>query len=482
MKPRVRKRAVLGVLVSLFAISGFAAWSSWHTPWSKSSTEIRAGNPTNDGFWKDDTEPAPLDRPLAPRAFEPITTDRVDDEIWIRRDAYEGPRYHGGEELGARVVREEGGVVSLPGGTQLRLAAAGLFVPGFSERPVFFNPRTLEELSGEQLLGLPGAAQDFEPSPDPSSPTLRLIFDGSATPMVRNAVRRVYDARTQWAVGHGGAIESGEGGAIFADLHLALWHDTPLDVVLDVACGEPVSAPIPREPGAQFLVDEVLRVQIGGLGAGEAKVVGVRGEEFDIGGDRDASGFVIARVSRSIWARQCQIGRVGDPVEARSWLEGLPRFQSAALPAPVDRIAADELRIFWFPDRARVWFRIEGLPGMPNPRSTKNLFDVRIPLVEIDRREDFESLFRHAGQAAQLDVLSDGVYWNYGVGTEPPAGYFPLEMRNVSATGLLREVLRFHAAGEIRIDGEKQYLIYGEREQPQWWEKTKTWIRETWPW
>ncbi|MEM7011568.1 MAG: hypothetical protein AAF585_08810 [Verrucomicrobiota bacterium] len=473
------KSSILIVVLFLAVASGVAAWWSYRTPWHRAGTEERVGNPTNDSFWEGATKPPESKRPDLPRNFEEITSERIDDEIWIRRENYEGPRYHGGE-LGVEPVFAEAGVAKLPGGTDLSLAGAVLFVPGHTTDIRFFDPSTGATLTEEQLSEYPESAKKFQPNAMISSPTLRLIFRGPAAALVRDPISYVFDARTQWLVAHGGPIEFGDE-FVVSDVRLSLWHDTPLDVVIDVPCGKPETAAIPRELGTQFKVADSIRIQVGALGAGRAKAVGGRGEIFDVVGDVENEGFVVARLSPSIWAQQCQVGLEGQTIAERTWLEAIPRFQAAKVSQPIDKVAADDLRVFWFPDRARIWFRIESLRDMPNKRSVGNLFDVKIPQVEVSDRAGFEAMLLLAGRATQHDVLSQGVYWNYGVGDPPPEGYFPRKWKNVKASQLLRELLRFHKDGQVRIDRAEQYLIYEEREKSTWWEDTKTWVKEKWP-
>lgn len=478
MKSR-RKRILLAVFVIAFLATGFLAWWMMATPWHRSATEVRTGNPTNDMFLEEANHPRELVRPKLPREFDPVEMERIEDEIWIKRVVSQRDPYHG--RIGAEVIRAaKNGVAKLPGDLDLRLVAAALYVPNFSPRPQFFDPKTGRELTREQLLALSDEARDFEPNILISTPTLRLIFDGSAAPLVRDRTDFVFDARTKWLVAHGGPTRSRDG-FVVTDIQIEIWHDTELDVVIEVPCGELESAPIPRTVGEQFAIGDAIRVQVGGLGNGRAKEVDHRGLTFDVVGDRQREGFVIARVSPATWAQQCQIGIAGEKPADRAWLTAVPRFQPAKVNRPVNEIHEADLRIFWYPKRARVWFRVAALPAMPNPRSIRNLFDVRIPQVTVNDREGFEAMLMIAAAATQHDDTSDGVYWNYGVGEEPPEGYFPRRWENVKASQLLNEILKFHQEGNVRIDREKQYLVYEEVEKTSWWRNTKTWFRERWP-
>ncbi|MFT5465453.1 MAG: hypothetical protein ACI8UO_000548 [Verrucomicrobiales bacterium] len=473
-----RKRLLLAVCVLLFAATGFFAWWAMSTPWFRSATAVRTGNPTNDSFLQEANNPGELIRPTLPREFDPVSMDRVENEIWLQRVVSQRNPYHG--RIGAETIRGKNGVAKLPGDLDLRLVAAALFVPNYSPRPQFFDPTTGKDLSRQQLLALSEDARDFQPNVLLSMPTLRLIFDGSAAPLVRDRTNFVFDARTKWLVAHGGPIDSKDG-FVVTDIQISLWHDTELDVVLDVPCGNPESVPIPRTVGEQIAIGESIRVQVGGFGAGRVKALDQRGLTFDVVGNPETEGFVIARISPSIWAKQCQIGIVGEPPAERAWLESVPRFQPATISRPVDEISEDDLQIFWYPKRARVWFRVAAIPAMPNPRSVRNLFNVRIPQVTVNDREGFEAMLKLAADATQHDDTSDGIYWRYGVGEGPPAGYFPRRWENVKASQLLSEMLKFHQKGNVRIDNQKQYLIYEELEEKTWWQDTKSWFRERWP-
>ncbi len=290
---------------------------------------------------------------------------------------------------------DETGVVQLPGGGQLRLAGYALHVPQagggtYQDTLQFLRPDTLQPLTANELdeLGVSREARET-PAPSPNFfPLLRMILVSEDIPFRRVGVWRVFDDRTHAMVT--GAIDLAEDAQAFVmDAYLNIWHDTPVVVALELPCGDPQRISVPIDEGAfEEEIGNQIHFELVAVDEGQVRKMEKRGMAYYLQTKPDEpvpdvkSGTVlIYRISPLIWSHHCAF-----EVQSQTGVQEqalLREFEVAWADVSLPKAEIKEVSLVFLPERARVFFSIAGLPGMPNSRKTRNLFDVTIPQVVI---------------------------------------------------------------------------------------------------
>ena len=435
------------------------------TPWHISATSIRENSAAAENSWDQAWNPQPPRKPDpgAPFAMPEVSVSERD--VWIERRLIEPPRSHGGWTGATTIQANENGEATLPGGYAIRLEMAGLWVPGDPTPEFrFFDPAT-----GEPKPALPEISR-FQPTSFPFSPTLRLVFSGSGTDLWdRNA--EVFDKRTHYRLDPGLSPDGHRQMRPIFDVPLGIWHDTPLAIMLRLPCGNAETAALPAQPGEQCTLPCGVRFQFIATGRGSVREVGRRGENWDITGENQR--FILGRVSPAVWAANCRFryadAAPGDPAPwfQPSWFASVPRIQAAHLAEFSDRPA----ELVCYPKRAHVWFEIAHLTGMPNPRSTRNLFEVEIPGFRSTSPN--EKLYV-AAKATEMD--GDLLPFGLLPGLEPDD---PTTARTVTPNQLLKEYREAWPDYRIRIDKSTHEIIVEPRPESLWergLKKAKAWL------
>lgn len=445
---------VAGLFVLGFIVVALRAIQS---PWYISATAIREfEDPQFDQWLLTHTPPPPKKPEHSPPYSVPDVTIGERD-IWIQRRLIEPPRSHGGE-VGAMMIDAVAGTAKLPGDLEIELVAAGMWVPGSDEVLQYFDPHTGAPVA--EYPDLPPIASEFLED-EMLQPVLRLVFAGSGM-RTWNGDLEAFDRRTQWPVVSD--FEKRARPVRFADVQLKIWHDTPLKVMLEVPCGRPAVAPIPTKAGDQLLLDSGVRFQFIATGLGNVSEVGRRGETWEFS-PADLR-HVIGRVGPAVWAEQCHFRYQGSDESVwfpLAWFERKPRIQAARLPvsdAPVEIVS--------YPQRARVWFDVEALPFMPNPRSTRNLFEVKIPFVA---PMEASMVYKIAADAVELE---SAILFGYeGRAVEA-------EHRNTTPTTLLKTVRGIYPKNRLLISNSTSVLVL-EHQNNEWWDQWRDRITKIWP-
>jgi len=215
---------------------------------------------------------------------------------------------------------------------------------------------------------------------------LRLLFEVEGDVPMEGVTLRIFDARTHAVVGarenweaydH---VEVRQDRYVAIDLDTGVWHDTPLEVMLDLASGAEQRQAIGPATPQTFTF----------TGPGQRRIEVTRlltrpetyfGRSPKLAGDTATfpvshAPFMSLGLQFSAW----DLGNVLDTdqlyLQSRSpggsWpLKGLENVTTPDGP---------EMDLVYRPERLRCWFRIAGMPMAPNSREgTRDLLDVRIP-------------------------------------------------------------------------------------------------------
>ena len=273
-------------------------------------------------------------------------------------------------------------------------------------------------------------------------PEVRFLFASSNTAPMKVLGLHLFDARTQREIG-GGSYSHNEAGAhhYSVELEARLWHQAPVEFVLDVAHGPLETFALAPVVGQSLMFGErelrLLAIVDGGtLGMSWSSMGGprslttakCRSNPAQIGKE---TSFIFALLpnASSIPLSFEAIDSAGKPVpSAGSSSSGI--LLSVQFRAGLNQIK--QLRLTHFPHLKRGVFSVPFIPGMPGQnRPIRNLFDVQVPFSRISSEYEFERLL---SGLLQTDLTKQGnpVF---------PVGYFPRIVRDVTARDLLVEYL-----------------------------------------
>lgn len=375
---------------------------------------------------------------------------------------------------------------------------------------VLRDPDSLSQFSEDELdqLGIPRAWRTFPPKLFPHWPWVRLFFRAKDMPGVRALRAHGGDARTgaklavdgsEFATRAGVSSHTDSHGEwAMIDMVLIAWHDTPLDLEVQLLTGEPIEVELPRELGAQAAFGEWLRVQWVTAGDGAAKVTHFEREDDGPSVPGPAASAFITGIETEFVNRSNTkpypnlVIRASAPDFAKAHLgirgpNGLRwRWDDRSVgdfdflmiedPDPEQRAPLD---LVVLPKAASVRFKIAGMPDLPNPRSIENLFETRMPRVVL--REDFMPpefmLQAHIALGAQLN-------WDVDDFDIPGASISALPkdkiFRDTSPQQLLNWYLENVPGAHVTYD-EADRKIYFNQPRETWWDRTKGWWNENKP-
>lgn len=318
--------------------------------------------------------------------------------IQMRRSAHTDERWPTPVEA---IQADPSGQVSLPGGGSVKLVAVAVSVPSAddpadledaaTEQLLFRRPDDLSEISTAELdtLGVPASTREIVRATR-WTPVVRLIIEKKGLAFERISSFRAFDTRTRASVtefldrhdlGEESSLE-GDGLAIL-DIYLDIWHDTPLTIAVDLPCGAPVETPVRLDDGFQSAPVPHARFQL--LAACKGPLAGTEQSSDQIyvesGSSDDLATVLAYRVFPSPWAGHMALRvRHGEQEVIRALMSATVGLADAPWP----RSEIDQVSLLQFPQRARAIFQIPALPDMPNPRSVANLFDVRMPRLNLN--------------------------------------------------------------------------------------------------
>lgn len=367
------------------------------------------------------------------------------------------------------------------------------------------DPGSLEPLdaSRRKELGLPESFATFLPPRTYQTPLLRLVFRTKGMEFPRATRLEAGDGRTGAQVtyhlkdeGDGSARHEVSGEWLRIDTDLLLWHDTPLKCQVRFLTGEPEIIELPRKPGAEIVFGDRLRLQWltstkevmkidywfrvfePAPSLSEAEKENLRKLVTPPSGRREGvMGFfpkdppestarVYVRASSRIYlADHCGVAD-GSNV---TWGWDDDQTNDGILIASIhDEAPESPLRLVFVPSMTEWTGEIPGLPDMPNPRTTEDLFDCVLPRITLPQNPETAEthLLGYIGVAAQLAWKSEEL-WE----TNPPAN-LPADrtFRNTTPQQLLDWYLDHTPGAHVRYD-EPGLIVHFNEEEGGWWKR-----------
>ncbi|MEM1295277.1 MAG: hypothetical protein AAGH89_07920 [Verrucomicrobiota bacterium] len=355
-------------------------------------------------------------------------------------------------------------------GGVLTLAAFAVCVPNSETLSVlkFLSP-TLKPADETLREGeLPPACWE---GPQPhllQGPRLRLIFHRSDLSAFRFR-HDVFatDARSKVLLGYGALRHLCDQWSM-ADIDLEIWHDTPIQLTTSVMEGNKSLDPIPGSTGYQLAPGSRFSYQHIGIFTGLAELA--RNPRHLPLPESCEEGYLIqmseTERSKSVIGFgtddfQVTMAVVGASGEGPFWFNHIGcGFVSTTIPADIEPASPNFL---FFPNCRRCYFKIDGLPQMPNGRDAENLFDVEIPYIG----KDWDPI-RVALSATECRLSIQGRIINF----RRPESLEQTTPRQILTEYLEQNGYRAHTRNEM-------YLIIDTR--PPFPERIKNWWEDVAP-
>ena len=376
----------------------------------------------------------------------------------------------------------------------------------------FRDPATLNIFEGAELeeLSVPEEWTEFR-TPligNGVPPQIRLLFRCENMRVRRVVKLQVGDQQTgaslTWPEARIRIESSGEW--MRMDVELLAWHDTPIQLEIQVLTGDPEYAELARKPGAEVVFGDRLRLQW--LGEFENVVYArERLERFQLppGADYDSLTHLLQPTSgrpRAAWfnasakrGRQAvlrasalsfaaeHLGFIaGDEIDWRVESEAANHVNIVRRELIYESTDASPFQLAFVPQKAMLKFDLAGLPDLPNPRGVENLFLAKIPRVPIDSKLNIPivEMYLHVWIAlgAQVGCSSNAseLLWTGGAPPSLPSDY---QFRNTTPQQLLHWYLRETPGATVRYDEEERVLYFNEPRRSwldrlgDWWERKK---------
>ncbi len=382
--------------------------------------------------------------------------------------------------------------------------------PNWKISPIFRDPQSLEVLDDTQLdeLGVPFAFRSFTAPIEYYTPKMRLLFrtEGMAFPHLVKVTggSDITGAQVTFdldSLGEETPNSESIGDWTYFDLALLTWHDCPTSLLVEVLTGEPQTASLTQERGAEVVFGDRLKLQWLGAVDGnldvntyfhnftpadsslamkkrlekleaDEKGLWMEAEQFD--------GWKPSLVLRaSNWdqlAEHCawrnEAGKLHFDWQSEGSQLGI---QIASIPKPKD--LSKPIDLVFIPRIAELSFSIAGFPDTPNPEMPENLFDIVLPRVTLDEEvsSSEQPLIGYIGASAQVAWEIQRRWGNHPPKSLPDDRTF----RNMTATELLHWYLRETPGATVRYDEAEQILYFNEKQESwtdrlsQWWDNNR---------
>ncbi|MFT5466134.1 MAG: hypothetical protein ACI8UO_001232 [Verrucomicrobiales bacterium] len=415
------------------------------------------------------------------------------------------------EEVGKKVDLPPHETPALVGDDEVELVAFATWVPGADDplepdetwrAPLIFrDPKSLEAFSEPDLDQL-GVPPDWRSMPLGEGvgfifPKLRMLFRARNMPVLRIDTIQGGDAQTDALLVHDPKYFNGDpdwnevsGDLARVDGTLIAWHDTPVNLEVEVLTGEPSFVQLKREPGEQVVIGDSVRIQfvaemdnISGIGPGHSTLTNKPGSklppaariEFEKG-PATVTPHLLFRSSASFYSTD-HLGIVTD--QGVSWKWKSEQSEAAYLQwIPVaDAGNPDEpLELILLPQSTVLKFELAGMPDLPNPRSIENLFDAKLTrvtlrYVDMEPADSEHLIWAFIGLGAQVAWSDDEALWEREVPASLPDD---LTFRNTTPQQLLDWYLRETPGATVSYDEKERLLKFNEPPET-WWSRTKGW-------
>jgi hypothetical protein len=281
------------------------------------------------------------------------------------------------------------------------------------------------------------------------------------------------------------------------DTELLIWHDSPLECLVRILTGEPQIASLEQKRGAQISFGEDLRIQwLAGMESEpDFKSISdhfkpatpylepyrelktrLRDDKFRWRHRVQQAGFrsaaasepaTLVRASSPDYLEEHCGLITGDGI-VRSWdsLEEEKDLYLASI--GTTRPLTEPLQFVFLPKITELTFTIAGLPDMPNPRTTENLFEVTFPRITLpeDINDAETHLIGFIGVGAQV-AWESNKRWDEAIRASlPPDRTF----RNETPQSLLNWYLDHTPGAHVRYD-ETGMILHINEEKPDWRER-----------
>ncbi len=391
----------------------------------------------------------------------------------------------------------EGGQVNLPGG-RLEWVAYGLSIPDESSqgKMTYYQPSDHQRLTMDALLDL-GLDSEWLLQKNENwkrRPVLRMLLrrKGSTAPFSRPGAL-VYDAKTGASVSQTTSI-SNQGEWALIDAMLGIWHDAPLEIAVQLPAGSPRKTPLDLRNGAKSTAHgQFAMLHAMGHGTLDEFPVLVKGSEtyrFYPAENRSPHWFALQFEPKALAGQTLASVRFDNGDSYRFRLDVSKRLNLLRCPT-TSTSAPTEFALETHPIHARAWFRLDRIPGMPNPReSLTNLFDVEIPVSAQEPSEfgngwnpsmkggsrfvlavHLSSLLEVVCEATETVPQFSSIF-NSGI-NELWIVLPPGNNQWITPRGLLESVTRADAGMHLTLDPDT-HILHVERREP-WLTRVRKW-------
>lgn len=370
----------------------------------------------------------------------------------------------------------------------------------------FRDPTTLEIIPDEKLreFGAPESFSRLSPPRRYQTPVLRLLFRTSGMPYPHCVGMNAGDQRTGARVSYdlddsNDAAPRVEvaGAWMRVDTELLIWHDSPLECLVRILTGEPQLATLEQRRGAQVTFGNDLRIQWLAQMESEPSLQGFtdvfkpaapfaephrelvarlrdekfknrhRAQEIDFRSPGMVKPATLLRASSPHYLEE-HCGLITESGIVRTWdsheKEKDLYLASIGVTEPLEK----PLGFVFLPKVTELTFSIAGLPDMPNPRDTKNLFEITLPRITLpDEIDDAEThLIGFIGVGAQV-AWERNRRWDETIRSSLPPDH---TFRNKTPQSLLNWYLDHTPGAHVRYD-EAGLILHFNEEKHGWRER-----------
>jgi hypothetical protein len=451
-----RKAAVILTVVLVLAVLGMGVWF-WKTQnrLYSSPTAIR----TNGFYLRAHSAPTNA-APVPTNLYSSILMDRTTNRIELAYpEAISAWNSSERDYLPMEIVRADMKGVARVGEGTVTLAGIGTAI---AEKATNFGdgvnlPARYFTADGKALGSPPEMLPEHERKlySDGKGPAAQFVLISSNLTALKSLRLHVFDARTHFSVMSGHSMGTLTNGFYYGTT-LELWHQTPLELVATIATGPIETYSMKPTEGAEAKFP-----------GGNARLLVVSEKNLNNWSSRHdgRTNLITYRLGDPSWPRppRAQTSLLlhvwptafAAPIEIEVLGEGGKKLQGGnsgtsgnLMKVTVDGVPEDirEVRLKYYTRKYRVIFDIPELPGLPEEnRNVENLFDVRIPYMNLRYEYDFQY------GIGKLLQMSQGHYaLNF------PNGYFPTKRTNTTPRELFLEMEGMLANKESQLVADPQ--------------------------
>lgn len=366
---------------------------------------------------------------------------------------------------------DSSGMVTLPDGNRLELAAIAFMLPSDVDRkegnPSYpsLRPEWLDPRTGEPIADAPGNEWTRREHPAPHRGPrlfLRVRRTGSQAPL-RWHWPYVHDDRTLDQIGSASSHSTDRtDGEFWVDF--CQWHQAPVRIAIQFGFGDPEEVILPVKKGALAEFGDAGRAELVEIIPGGHNSSSWGGGGGDFRAAFTAPTLPPASTVRSlifqVWPRQNHYLTEALPLRGE---RGQVLTGNGGIAAVLERGAdasASEIRIRHFPRLGRAVFELAAVPRLP---VVESLFETPIPYVRIEYPHEY---LRTATEAA-------GVKWRMR-SLDLPDSLFPMELTGTTPAAMLGEYERL--AGK-RLYFDRAALFLTDEPPPGMFDELREWWR-----